>query len=105
VNCALALLSSVYRLYDTERSAVIDLYVQGRSAEAKDKIQDEVQALYNQACDLCEEFLRENEQYVAGRLPERRGGAIGRSRERVRPAGSDPRRTIEHPHLTPGNTS
>ena len=65
-------IAEVYRLYDAERSAVITLYDQGRVADAKTKILRDVQALYQQAFELCEDFLRENEQYIETRMTDAR---------------------------------
>ncbi|MCC7263350.1 MAG: MCP four helix bundle domain-containing protein [Candidatus Latescibacteria bacterium] len=63
-------IAEVYRLYDAERSEVIRLYDQGRVPEAKAKILRDVQALYNQAYELCEDYLQENEQYIETRMAD-----------------------------------
>ena len=57
-------LEDVYRQYDLKRTEVVNLYDGGDPSAAEELLVHEVNDLYQQAYDLCEEFIKTNEQYV-----------------------------------------
>ena len=57
-------LDNVYHQYDAKRVEVVNLYDGGDIPAAKELLVHDVNDLYQQAYDLCEEFIRANEQNV-----------------------------------------
>ena len=57
-------LEKVYEQYDVERDDVVALYDGGDVAGAEQRFVREVNRLYDQAYNLCEDFISSNERYV-----------------------------------------
>ncbi len=58
-------LERVYKKYDSAREKAVELFGQGRKAEAKRLLLGDVQRHYDEAYRLCEEFIDANINYVA----------------------------------------
>lgn len=63
----------VYRQYLAKRGEVIALYEKGEVEEAKTVLLRDMNALYNRAYVLCEDFISANQRYIKTRIADGRG--------------------------------